>query len=66
MAVIGIQQIIDLLARLKAELHMSYLFITHDLSTARSLCSRTIVLGSLMACESVIASVCEEERATRV
>ena len=38
------QQIIDLLARLKAELHMSYLFITHDLSTARSLCSRTIVL----------------------
>jgi oligopeptide/dipeptide ABC transporter ATP-binding protein len=38
------QQIIDLLARLKAELHMSYLFITHDLSTARSLCTRTIVL----------------------
>lgn len=38
------QQIIDLLARLQAELHMSYLFITHDLSTAQSLCSRTIVL----------------------
>src|SRR5207244_3679722 len=29
------------------------------------MCSRTILLGSLMACESVIASVCEEERATR-
>ncbi|GAC1313408.1 MAG: ATP-binding cassette domain-containing protein [Chloroflexota bacterium] len=38
------QQLIDLLARLQAELNMSYLFITHDLSTARSLCSRTVVL----------------------
>jgi peptide/nickel transport system ATP-binding protein/oligopeptide transport system ATP-binding protein len=38
------QQLIELLARLQAELNMSYLFITHDLSTARSLCSRTVVL----------------------
>lgn len=38
------QQLIDLLARLQTELGMSYLFITHDLSTARSLCSRTVVL----------------------
>lgn len=43
-------QIIDLLRRLQRELGMAYLFITHDLSTARSLCSRTIVmyLGRVM------------------
>jgi oligopeptide/dipeptide ABC transporter ATP-binding protein len=37
-------QIVELLARLKRELGMAYLFITHDLSTARALCSRTLVL----------------------
>ena len=43
-------QIIALLRRLQQELGMAYLFITHDLSTARSLCSRTIVmyLGRIM------------------
>lgn len=43
-------QIIDLLRRLQRELGMAYLFITHDLSTARALCSRTIVmyLGRVM------------------
>jgi len=38
------QQLIELLPRLQRELQMSYLFITHDLSTVRTLCSRTIVL----------------------
>lgn len=38
------QQLIELLARLQRELNMSYLFITHDLSTVRTLCSRTVVL----------------------
>lgn len=43
-------QILDLLRQLQRELGMAYLFITHDLSTARSLCSRTIVmyLGRVM------------------
>jgi peptide/nickel transport system ATP-binding protein len=43
-------QIIELLRRLKQELGMAYLFITHDLSTVRYLCSRTIVtyLGRVM------------------
>lgn len=43
-------QILDLLRHLQRELGMAYLFITHDLSTVRSLCSRTIVmyLGRVM------------------
>jgi oligopeptide/dipeptide ABC transporter ATP-binding protein len=43
-------QVIELLRRLKQELGMAYLFITHDLSTVRYLCSWTIVmyLGRIM------------------
>ena len=43
-------QIIDLLRRLQRELGVAYLFITHDLSTVRTLCHRTIVmyLGKVM------------------
>lgn len=37
-------QIITLLRGLQEELGMAYLFITHDLSTVRSLCRRTVVL----------------------
>jgi oligopeptide transport system ATP-binding protein len=36
--------IIDLLRRLQEQLGVTYLFISHDLSTVRSLCSRVLVM----------------------
>lgn len=37
-------QILNLLSELKERLHLSYLFITHDLSIVRYLCDRVVVM----------------------
>ncbi|MGE3954981.1 MAG: ABC transporter ATP-binding protein [Parachlamydiales bacterium] len=44
-------QILNLLADLKKELNMSYLFISHDLGVVRYLCDRVLVLYLGKVCE---------------
>ena len=38
-------QVLDLILELKAEFHLTYLFITHDLTVARFLCDRIAVMN---------------------
>jgi oligopeptide/dipeptide ABC transporter ATP-binding protein len=43
-------RLLDLLLKLRSELHLSYVFITHDLALARYICDRIVILyrGEIM------------------
>ena len=45
-------QILNLLKDIQDELHLTMLFISHDLPVIRQMCDRTIVLKNGMVCET--------------
>jgi peptide/nickel transport system ATP-binding protein len=49
-------KIINLLIRLQKELHLSYLFITHDLSLMRNVASRVAIMYLGKICETAEAA----------